>query len=145
MPHICIWVSIGSDNGLSSARHQAITWTNAHILSIGPLGTNFREICIKIKNFLFKEMHLKTLSAKCQPFCPGRDELINAKLCHGLLLVSLWCVEYNVISYILSYLFSCMVITLPCMLTHLPLEKWLPFSRQYFQMHFREWKVLYFD
>ena len=26
-----------------------------------------------------------------------------------------------------------------------PWTKWLPFRIQYFQMHFREWKVLYFD
>ena len=37
---------IGSDNGLSPNRHQAITWTNAGILLIGPLGTNFNEILI---------------------------------------------------------------------------------------------------
>ena len=30
---------IGSDNGLSPGRRQAITWTNAGILLIGPLGT----------------------------------------------------------------------------------------------------------
>ena len=34
---------IGSDNGLSPGRRQAIIWTNAGILSIGPLGTNFNE------------------------------------------------------------------------------------------------------
>ena len=38
------WVSIGSDKGLSLIRCQAITWTNAHLLSIGPLRTNFSEI-----------------------------------------------------------------------------------------------------
>ena len=30
-------------------------------------------------------------------------------------------------------------------LTHLPMEKWPPFRRWYFHMHFREWKDLYFD
>ena len=35
---------IGSDNGLSPGRHQAIIWTNAGILLSGPLGTNFSEI-----------------------------------------------------------------------------------------------------
>ena len=30
-------------------------------------------------------------------------------------------------------------------LTHLPLEKWPPFRRRHFYMHFHEWKVLYFD
>ena len=35
---------IGSDNGLSPGRRQAIIWTNAGILLIGPLETNFSEI-----------------------------------------------------------------------------------------------------
>ena len=34
----------GSDNGLSPGRRQAIIWTNAGILLIGPLGTNINEI-----------------------------------------------------------------------------------------------------
>ena len=40
-------VSIGSDNGLSPIRRQAIIWTNAGLLSIGPQGTNFSEILFK--------------------------------------------------------------------------------------------------
>ena len=43
------WVRIGSGNGLSPVWHQAITWTNAGLLSIGRLGTNFSEIQIKIQ------------------------------------------------------------------------------------------------
>ena len=39
---------IGSHNGLSPIRRQAIIWTNAGILSIEPLGTNFCEIFIEI-------------------------------------------------------------------------------------------------
>ena len=35
---------IGSDNGLSPGRRQAIIWTNAGILLIRTLGTNFSEI-----------------------------------------------------------------------------------------------------
>ena len=38
------YVCTGSGNGLSPIRHQAITWTNATLMSIGPLGTNFNEI-----------------------------------------------------------------------------------------------------
>ena len=38
----------GSDNGLSPGWHQAIIWTNAGILFMGPLGTNFSEILIEI-------------------------------------------------------------------------------------------------
>ena len=48
--HICIskLTIVVSDNGLSPGRRQAIIWTNAGILLIGPLGTNFSEILIKI-------------------------------------------------------------------------------------------------
>ena len=44
--HICVGklTIIGSDNGLSPERRQAIIWTNAEILLIGPLGTNFSDI-----------------------------------------------------------------------------------------------------
>ena len=60
---------IGSDNGLSPGRRQAIIWNNAGILSIGLLGTNFSEILIEILTFSLKKMHLKVSSAKWQPFC----------------------------------------------------------------------------
>ena len=35
---------IGSNNGLSPGRRQAIIWTNAGILLIRTLGANFSEI-----------------------------------------------------------------------------------------------------
>ena len=55
--HICNGnlTIIGSDNGLSPDRRQAIIWTNAGILLIGPLGTNFSEILIKNYNIFFQE------------------------------------------------------------------------------------------
>ena len=43
---------IGSDNGLSSDQRQAIVWTNAGILLVGPWETNCNEILIKIKIFI---------------------------------------------------------------------------------------------
>ena len=75
--HICVGklTIIGSDNGLSPARCQAIIWTNAGILLIGPLGTNFSEILIRIQTFSFTKMHLKMLSAKWRPFCLGLNVL----------------------------------------------------------------------
>ena len=59
--HICIsdLTIIGSDNGLSPGRRQTIIRTNAGILLIRPLGTNFSEILIEIQTFSFKIMHLK--------------------------------------------------------------------------------------
>ena len=71
---------IGSDNGLSPGRRQAIILTNAGILSIGPLGTNFNEVSIGIKVFSFKKMHFKITSAKWRPFCLGLNVLIS--ICH---------------------------------------------------------------
>ena len=69
--HICICklTVIGSDNGLSPDRRQAITWTNAGLLLIGPLGTNFSEILIEILSFSFKKRRLNVSSAKRRPFC----------------------------------------------------------------------------
>ena len=57
MTHICVikLAIIGSDNGLSPDRRQAIIWTNAGILLVGPLGTNFSEILIKIHAFSLKK------------------------------------------------------------------------------------------
>ena len=48
--HICVGklTTIASDNGLSPGRRQSIISTNAGILLIGPLGTNFSEILIGI-------------------------------------------------------------------------------------------------
>ena len=77
MTHICVskLTIIGSDNGLSPDRRQAIIWTNAGILLIGSLGTNFSEISIEILTFSFKKMHLKVSSAKRRPFCLGLNVL----------------------------------------------------------------------
>ena len=55
------WVIIGSGNGLLPVWQQAITWTNADLLSNGPIETNFRENLIKIGWFLFKEIYLQML------------------------------------------------------------------------------------
>ena len=71
MTHICVCklTNLGSDNGLSPGRRQAIIWTNAGILFIGTLGTNFSEFLIGIQAFSFKKMHLKMSSVKWRPFC----------------------------------------------------------------------------
>ena len=77
MTHICVrdLTSIGSDNGLLPGRRQAIIRTNAGILLIIPLGTNFSEILIKIPIVSFKEMRLQVSSAKRRPFCLGLNVL----------------------------------------------------------------------
>ena len=71
--HICIskLSIIGSDNGLSPGRRQAIIWTNARILLIVPLGINFSEILITIYIFSVKKLPLKMSSGNRRPFCLG--------------------------------------------------------------------------
>ena len=78
--HICVskLTIIGSDNGLSPERRQAIIWTNAGILLIGPLGTNFSEILIVIQTFSLKKIRLKLSSAKCCSFRLGLNDLSTA-------------------------------------------------------------------
>ena len=80
MTYICVskLPTIGSDNGLSPGRRQAIIWTNAGILLIGPLWTDSSEILIEIPTFSFKKMHLKEPSAKLaamlsRPQCVNMD------------------------------------------------------------------------
>ena len=69
--HICIGklISIGLDDGLSPDRRQAIIWTNAGLLSIGPFWTYFSENLIKIQQFSLKIMHVKMSSVKWRPSC----------------------------------------------------------------------------
>ena len=79
--HICVayLTIIASDNGLSPSRCKAIVWTNARILLIRPLGTNFSEILIEIHIYSFKKMYLKMSPAKRRPFCLGLNVLNQRK------------------------------------------------------------------
>ena len=101
--HICRCVSklsiIGSDNGLSPGRRQAIIWTNARILLIWPLWTIFSEILIEINTFSFKKMHLKMSFGKWRPFHLGLNVLISTP---G---------PTNYLNESLYHLFSCFLFT----------------------------------
>ena len=82
---------IGSDNGLLPGRHQAIIWTNAGILLIGPLGINFCEIIIKIHIFSLKKMHLK-MSGNWRPFCLSLNVILGLFLSSLTMNLNLlWC------------------------------------------------------
>ena len=85
MTHTCVSeiIIISSDNGLSPGRRQAIIWTNAGILLIGPLGINFCEMLIESHSFSFKKMRLKVSSAKWRPFCFGLNVLIKGTSDHN--------------------------------------------------------------
>ena len=83
MTHICVGslTIIGSDNGLSHGPREAIIWTNAGILSIGPLGTNYSGILFEIHAFSSRKSIWT--SAKWSPFCPGFNVLSQSILVKG--------------------------------------------------------------
>ena len=85
--HICVskLTIIDWDNGLSPERRQATIWTNAGILLIGPLGTNFSEILIEIQTLSLKKIRLKMSFAKCCSSPLGLNVLIigsNSRCVH---------------------------------------------------------------
>ena len=86
MTHICIsrLTITGSDNGLSPGRRQAIIWTNAGKLLIGPLGTNYSEFLVEIVTFSCKKMSLNVSSAKWPPFCLGLNVLSKMIVWHRI-------------------------------------------------------------
>ena len=89
--HICVskLTTIGSDNGLSPSRRQAIIWSNAGILLNWTLGTNFSEILSEIDTFSFKQIRWKMSSGKWRPYCLGLNVLIHCLL-HGMVLGWFW-------------------------------------------------------
>ena len=66
---------IGSYNGLLPGRHQAIIWTNAGILLIGPLGTNFSETLIE----KFMQCHSRKCTWKCR--LENGSHFVSASMC----------------------------------------------------------------
>ena len=70
-------MSVSLVKALAPVRCQAITYTNADFLSIGPLGSTpiLVKFESKYKNFPFKKIYLKMSSAKLQPFCSGLNEI----------------------------------------------------------------------
>ena len=79
---LCIWREIEM---ICRIRCQAIIWTSAGILLIGPLGTNFSEFLIEIHTFLFKKMHLKISSVKWGLFRRGPNVLAMMLRCNNVL------------------------------------------------------------
>ena len=104
--HICIskQTIIGSYNGLLPRGRQAIIWTNAGILLIGPLGTNFSDILIGIQTFSFTKMHLKMSSAKWHPSCLGLNVLTVSQLVVSSEMTHTW--------YEVSWVWVLMTITM---------------------------------
>ena len=93
--HICVskLTIIGSDNGLPPGRRQAIIWTDAGILLIRPLGTNFGEIINRISNIFIQENAFEEVIWKMGGLCLSLNVLI-------LQLYLLWPMNYCVMRFI---------------------------------------------
>ena len=78
---------IGSDNGLSPGRGEAIIWTNDGILFIGPLGINFSKIVIKICIFFISENAFENVVRKSATIL-SRRKCVKSGCCssHTVLL-----------------------------------------------------------
>ena len=57
-------VIIGSVNGLSPGRRQAIIWINVGLLSIGTVRTNFSEIVIEIRRFHYNDVIMSAIASQ---------------------------------------------------------------------------------
>ena len=95
------YASISAYNGLSPVRRQAITRTNAGLLSIGPLGINFSHNIMKKKVVFVWENGFQNVVCKTwQPFClcfnvvvPSSRRIIGYMICH----VKQWLRSYYLI------------------------------------------------
>ena len=61
---------------LSPVWRQAIIWTNAVLLLIGPLETNFSQIVFENQTLSFRIMRLKMSSGNWRPSCLGLNVLM---------------------------------------------------------------------
>ena len=91
MTNICVGnlTIIGSNNGLSPGLRQAIIWTNAGILLIGPIETNFNEIFNQNSNIFIQENVFESIVCEmaailCWPQCVIYDKTILLWLWNGL-------------------------------------------------------------
>ena len=74
---------IGSDNGLSPGRRQAIIWTNSGILLIRTLGTNFSEILSEIHAFWSKNAFENVVCEMASIL--SRPQCVNNFTCYGVM------------------------------------------------------------
>ena len=126
----------GPDNDLSPGRRQAIIWNNAGILLIGPLGTNFSEILIKINTFSLKKMHLKMSSGRRQPSCLGLNVLTTLAY---MLITEAW------ILHVYMYMFQSLLRS-SYESSHPLLMEWMEVSRRIFvslSWYFRHRDLIY--
>ena len=99
--------NIGSDNGLSPGRRQAIILANAGILLIGTLGTNFNEILSEIHTFSFKKNVFENIVCEIaailyRPQCVKHD-VPTSRLYHTTLHIIIISLDVSALIYVCTY------------------------------------------
>ena len=119
--HICVGklAIIGSDNGLSPGRRQAIIWTHAGLLLIWLLETNFNEILIEIYIFSLTKMHLKMSSEKWRSFLSQPPSPRDTQVCVVLCFVVGSICSHQIHVICLPIYFRCIIVAcgqdmIPC-------------------------------
>ena len=83
-----ILVNIGSGNGLSPVRHQAITWTNVDLFTIEHFGANLVRNVLTITSKSLLSMHgncwVKTIELFCQ------EEAFENGVCLSNIILYQW-------------------------------------------------------
>ena len=90
---------IGSDNGLSPSRCQAIILTNDGILLIGTRRTNLNQN----SHIFIQEMHWKMPSGKWGPFCLGLNVFRYDIFCYTYMPWMMSGVSQNTYWYLVKY------------------------------------------
>ena len=103
--HTCVnnLTIIGSDNGLSPGRRQAIIWASAGLLLIAPFGVNLSEILIKNYSTFSRENAFESVVCETAAILPrpqylrGLDYL--AVHCLDLIIYMVLLFKFIVIIY----------------------------------------------
>ena len=107
---------VGSDNGLSPGRCQAITWTNIGIFFIGPLGTNFSEMLNEMHTFSlknpFENVVCKMAAILSRPQCVKALEDRHSSSTSEIAVwrwesIKLWCVDNTLVHLMCDHAHNC--------------------------------------
>ena len=121
---------------ISPDRRQAIIWSNAGLLLIGLLGTNFSEILIEILTFLFQKMRLKMSSAKRRPFFLGLNVLKSYLAFHTPVTTKLASWKLPVFG-VWSHSWSVFALLLPLILNNYPVVEQIKLITNRTELHTR--------
>ena len=104
------WAIKSSVNGLPPGRHQAIIWTYADLLWIGPLVTYLSEVWIKRQHFSLTKINLDMSSKTWRSLCLGFYEFYELLSANSLIMC--YCRACQTRSIVFAKVFSVLSINM---------------------------------